>query len=122
MRTPKSQPEVRFSSLGRGGQNRGVIFFLIIKNGGHGTIRPGPGPSWGNACTVDVSAAYNHVHMPPDAIPDLGFEWLGHCYPFFGAAVRPGMASRTSRLSWVTLSVSCATARGGFGPSPIWTV
>ena len=34
-------------------------------------------------------AAYHHVHMRPDAIPYLGFEWQGQFYRFFGAAVRP---------------------------------
>ena len=40
--------------------------------------------------TVDVLAAYHHVHMRPDATLYLGFEWQGQFYPLFGAAIRPG--------------------------------
>ena len=42
---------------------------------------------------VDISAAYHHVHMRPDAIPYLGFEWEGQFYRFlvlpFGLATAP---------------------------------
>ena len=34
-------------------------------------------------CTVDVSAAYHQVHLPPDSIPESGFEWQGHFYRFW---------------------------------------
>ena len=43
--------------------------------------------------TVDISAAYHHVHMRQDAIPYLGFEWEGQFYRFlvlpFGLATAP---------------------------------
>ena len=32
--------------------------------------------------TVDISAAYHHVHKRQDAIPYLGFEWEGQFYRF----------------------------------------
>ena len=86
--------------------------------------RAAPGAIFGNACfggTVDVSAAYHHEHMRPDALSgiyDLGFEWQGHFFRFlplpFGLATTPRIFLL---LSWVTPSVSCAT--GGFGSSPI---
>ena len=34
-------------------------------------------------CTVDVLAAYHHVHVRPESIPDSAFEWQGHFYSFW---------------------------------------
>ena len=46
---------------------------------------------WGG--TIDISSAYHHIHMHPDSLPYLGFEWEGQVYRFtvlpFGLSTAP---------------------------------
>jgi hypothetical protein len=57
------------------------------------------GASWGGA--IDISSAYHHIEMHPDAFPFLGFEWAGQFFCFvvlpFGLASAPRIFTQVMR-------------------------
>ena len=58
--------------------------------------------------TVDVSAAYHHVHMRPDAIPNLGLERQDRFYGFLVLCRSPWPRPRGClRRSWAAPSILC---------------